>query len=127
LQFRLVWQFKLLQVDQECNIFAGVRRAVDLCAAPGSWSQVLAHKLYQHDNHDNNAKIVAIDLQDMAPIPGVIQIQGDITRSSTAAEVVACFEGNLADLVVCDGAPDGNICTLLGRLVVFGGSFFIIF
>ena len=28
--------YKLLQIDEEFDIFAGVRRAVDLCAAPGS-------------------------------------------------------------------------------------------
>ncbi|KAJ1381896.1 S-adenosyl-L-methionine-dependent methyltransferase [Sesbania bispinosa] len=38
--------FKLLQIDEEFNIFEGVKRAVDLCAAPGSWSQVLSRKLY---------------------------------------------------------------------------------
>lgn len=32
--------FKLLQIDEEFNIFDGVKRVVDLCAAPGSWSQV---------------------------------------------------------------------------------------
>ncbi|KAJ3268918.1 putative tRNA (cytidine(32)/guanosine(34)-2'-O)-methyltransferase [Borealophlyctis nickersoniae] len=42
----------------------------------------------------------------MAPLPGVIQIQGDITKQSTAEQIVSHFEGQLADLVVCDGAPD---------------------
>lgn len=37
--------FKLLQINEEFNIFRGVSRVVDLCAAPGSWSQVLANKL----------------------------------------------------------------------------------
>ena len=32
--------FKLLQVNEEFSIFEGVSKAVDLCAAPGSWSQV---------------------------------------------------------------------------------------
>ena len=32
--------FKLLQIDQEYNILKGVNNVVDLCAAPGSWSQV---------------------------------------------------------------------------------------
>ncbi|XP_028092307.1 putative tRNA (cytidine(32)/guanosine(34)-2'-O)-methyltransferase [Camellia sinensis] len=32
--------FKLLQIDEEFNIFEGVKHVVDLCAAPGSWSQV---------------------------------------------------------------------------------------
>lgn len=29
------------------SYIAGVTRAVDLCAAPGSWSQVLSRKLYE--------------------------------------------------------------------------------
>lgn len=52
---------------------------VDLCAAPGSWSQVLSRKLRQ-DEQAEEAKIVAVDLQAMAPLPGVTQIQGDITK-----------------------------------------------
>lgn len=52
------------------------------------------------------AKIVAVDLQEIAPIPGVLTIIGDITAKSTAEQIIQHFEGNLADLVVCDGAPD---------------------
>jgi tRNA (cytidine32/guanosine34-2'-O)-methyltransferase len=37
--------FKLLQLDEEFNLFEGVSRVVDLCAAPGSWSQVLSRIL----------------------------------------------------------------------------------
>lgn len=37
--------FKLLQLDEEFNLFEGVTRVVDLCAAPGSWSQVLSRVL----------------------------------------------------------------------------------
>ena len=36
-------------IGKEFNIFEGVQRAVDLCAAPGSWSQVLSNKLYSSD------------------------------------------------------------------------------
>ncbi|CAD7700605.1 unnamed protein product [Ostreobium quekettii] len=42
----------------------------------------------------------------MAPVEGVIQIQGDITSEVTAKEVIDHFDGGRADLVVCDGAPD---------------------
>jgi tRNA (cytidine32/guanosine34-2'-O)-methyltransferase len=73
---------------------------VDLCAAPGSWSQVLIRQLEPH------SKIVAVDLQTMAPLPGVIQLQGDITKLSTAEAILSHFENETADLVVCDGAPD---------------------
>uniref|UniRef100_A0A1A8C986 Putative tRNA (cytidine(32)/guanosine(34)-2'-O)-methyltransferase n=1 Tax=Nothobranchius kadleci TaxID=1051664 RepID=A0A1A8C986_NOTKA len=101
--------FKLLQLDQEFSLFTGVNRAVDLCAAPGSWSQVLSRKLREREEKAGGAegvKIVAVDLQAMAPLPGVTQIQGDITKVSTAQEIIRHFEGQPADLVVCDGAPD---------------------
>lgn len=127
--------FKLLQIDEKFNIFEGVTRVVDLCAAPGSWSQVLSRRLYlgekieirekshlfynemdlhhklkaqevHETNKNDSVKIVAVDLQAMSPLPGVTQIQGDITKYSTAQEIMAHFEGEKADLVVCDGAPD---------------------
>ena len=85
--------------------FTGVKKVVDLCAAPGSWSQVLSRRLLAEKG---KAKIVAVDLQPMAPIPGVIQLQGDITEVATAKEITAKFKGEKADLVVCDGAPDGT-------------------
>lgn len=85
---------------------------MDLCAAPGSWSQVLARKLKSQGGDSTvEAKIVAVDLQAMAPLPGVIQIQGDITQYSTAEKIIHYFEGQKADLVVCDGAPDGQFLT----------------
>ncbi|GLV36135.1 tRNA methyltransferase 7-32 [Carabus blaptoides fortunei] len=106
--------FKLIEIDESFSIFKGVTRAVDLCAAPGSWSQVLSRKLYVKDQKDdkvtteepNNVKIVAVDLQPMAPLPGVVQIQGDITKLETGQEIIKHFDGAPADLVVCDGAPD---------------------
>uniref|UniRef100_A0A8D0T0K7 Putative tRNA (cytidine(32)/guanosine(34)-2'-O)-methyltransferase n=2 Tax=Sus scrofa TaxID=9823 RepID=A0A8D0T0K7_PIG len=68
--------FKLLQLDEEFQLFQGVTRAVDLCAAPGSWSQVLSQKI----GGQGSGHVVAVDLQAMAPLPGVLQIQGDITQ-----------------------------------------------
>ena len=50
--------------------------------------------------------IVAVDLQPMAPIPGVTQLQGDITSEKTMEAIFRCFEGRKAHLVVSDGAPD---------------------
>ena len=66
--------FKLLQIDESFDIFKGVKHVVDLCAAPGSWSQVLSRKLYlpavaaRGADAPDLPKIVAIDLQPMAPI-----------------------------------------------------------
>ena len=95
--------FKLLQLDSEFNLFEGVTRAVDLCAAPGSWSQVLSDRLVSDDANPN---IVAVDLQPMAPIDGVLCLQGDITSYDTAKAILSPFQTKRAELVICDGAPD---------------------
>jgi tRNA (cytidine32/guanosine34-2'-O)-methyltransferase len=129
--------FKLLQIDAEFNLFTippvdnpddaaaaptgsppsqsqkRVTRAVDLCAAPGSWSQVLSDKLLDEttvaelsDQDDGIEKIVAVDLQPMAPIEGVRCLQGDITSLETAELIIQHFQGQRAEIVICDGAPD---------------------
>lgn len=42
----------------------------------------------------------------MAPLPGLIQIVGDITKEETAQALIKEFKDSAAQLVVCDGAPD---------------------
>eukprot|EP00283_Hemiselmis_rufescens_P021927 CAMPEP_0173440800 /NCGR_PEP_ID=MMETSP1357-20121228/23617_1 /TAXON_ID=77926 /ORGANISM="Hemiselmis rufescens, Strain PCC563" /LENGTH=256 /DNA_ID=CAMNT_0014406337 /DNA_START=72 /DNA_END=839 /DNA_ORIENTATION=- len=101
--FRARSAFKLLQLDERFHLLEGVERVVDLCAAPGSWSQVISRRLA---DRRAETKIVAVDLQEMAPIEGVVQIQGDITSPETAQSIVDCFGGLKADIVVSDGAPD---------------------
>ncbi|VDO05918.1 unnamed protein product [Rodentolepis nana] len=106
--------YKLLQIDDEFNILSkdhngnNLTRVVDLCAAPGSWSQVLSKRIWEPRSEVDrqDVKIVAVDLQAMALIPGVIQLQGDITSRETADRIIQQFEGKKAQLVVCDGAPD---------------------
>jgi tRNA (cytidine32/guanosine34-2'-O)-methyltransferase len=130
--------FKLLQLDSEFDLFGKqrglkVERAVDLCAAPGSWSQVLVDRLLHSESRNEESKteqsvetnvdlnraetsqidanseapkIVAVDLQPMAPLDGVHCIQGDITALETAQSIIQHFKGKRAELVVCDGAPD---------------------
>ena len=45
--------------------------------------------------------MVAIDLQEMAPIKGVIQLKGDITSGDAVRSILGCFEeGAKADLVL---------------------------
>lgn len=93
----------------DCSFVTGVTRVVDLCAAPGSWSQVLSKRLYENNPDKDNVRIIAVDLQAMAALPGVKQLQGDITKLSTAQEIIEYFNDEKAQLVVCDGAPDGKL------------------
>ncbi len=84
-----------------------MRRVVDLCAAPGSWSQVLSRNLVQNvPEGQEPPTVVAIDLQPMAPLKGVTTLQADITHPSTLQLLLDNFGGEPADLVVSDGAPD---------------------
>ncbi|CAH0490051.1 unnamed protein product [Peronospora farinosa] len=92
--------FKLLQLDDKFQLLRGATRVVDLCAAPGGWTQVIAQRVPE------KGTIVAVDLMEMAPLDGVVQLQGDITHKVTADEIVAQFHGQKAQVVVSDGAPD---------------------
>lgn len=47
-----------------------------------------------------------------APLPGITILQTDITLPSTIPLVLGALGGKKADLVVCDGAPDGEFLGL---------------
>lgn len=94
--------YKIIQINEELGIFNDCKRVVDLCSAPGSWSQVAAKTIPESDDR----RIIAIDLRKIKPIPGVILLQGDITCEDTAQKVIDLMEGNKADIVLADGAPD---------------------
>ena len=100
LGFRSRAAFKLLQLAEKDNLFRPGLRAVDLGAAPGSWSQVLAKNL------GRDATIVAIDVLDMEPVRGVTVVKGDFSTD----EGLASLESQLGDapvgLVVSDMAPN---------------------
>ncbi|RDL37086.1 putative tRNA cytidine(32) [Venustampulla echinocandica] len=171
--------FKLLQLDEgnvhpipnhsrsqwtytddiipEFDLFKDVTRVVDLCAAPGSWSQVLSRVLIKGEKFGRRAwedkdakilqmlrgiikpqsaaeseefsggeelrprkdvKIVAIDLQPMSPLEGIITLKADITHPATVPLLLRALDptydslsdsqhaSHPVDLVLSDGAPD---------------------
>ncbi|GAB9468947.1 Ribosomal RNA large subunit methyltransferase j [Globisporangium polare] len=105
--------YKLIQLDDTFQLLDDVSRVVDLCAAPGGWSQVIVERLRAKQqqatdeaNKYDDFAVIAVDLMEMAPIDGVIQLKGDITHKQTADEIIAHFEGQKAQVVVSDGAPD---------------------
>lgn len=61
--------------------------------------------------------IIAVDLQPIAPLPGVTMLEGDITMVSTAERIIELASG-VVDLVVCDGAPDGKWYYLIAPLAL---------
>ena len=57
-------------------------RVIDVGAAPGGWSQVIADKVSSLKGAET---VVAVDLLEIVPIPGVKLVQGDI-RNETIQE-----------------------------------------
>jgi 23S rRNA (uridine2552-2'-O)-methyltransferase len=60
--------FKLLQIDAKEKLLRPGLSVLDLGAAPGGWAQVAARK---------GARVTAVDLLPLAPIPGVTVLKGD--------------------------------------------------
>ena len=92
--------YKLTEIDEKDRIIKPGMVAVDLGVAPGGWSQVMAKRLA------GKGTIVAIDLLEMPPIPGVTFIRDDFTASSGLAAVEAALAGRKADLVLSDMSPN---------------------
>jgi 23S rRNA (uridine2552-2'-O)-methyltransferase len=92
--------FKLIELAERDRLFRPGMSVVDLGAAPGSWTQVLREKL------GRRARIVTLDLLDMAPLPGVVEVKGDFRDDSVLAKLEAALEGRKVDLVVSDLAPN---------------------
>ena len=90
--------FKLMDIDDAYGLLRGAKSVVDLCAAPGSWCQVLQQRC-------PNCKIVAVDVQAMQPLEGVTVLQGDITSPDTLQSIQKACSGK-ADVIICDGAPE---------------------
>jgi 23S rRNA (uridine2552-2'-O)-methyltransferase len=73
---------------------------VDLGAAPGGWSQLVARWL------KGRGRALATDILDMAPIDGVEFLRGDFTESAVLSQLEALLDGQKVDLVLSDMAPN---------------------
>jgi 23S rRNA (uridine2552-2'-O)-methyltransferase len=85
--------------DRDRLILPGMR-VVDLGAAPGGWSQVAAQRV------GAKGTVIAVDVLEMIPIPGVIFIRGDFREAPTLSAVEEKLAGTSVDLVVSDMSPN---------------------
>jgi 23S rRNA (uridine2552-2'-O)-methyltransferase len=92
--------YKLTGIDDKDRLLKPGQVVVDLGAAPGGWSQVLATRI------GAAGTIVAIDLLAMEPVAGVTFIQGDFTTQKGLREVHAALGGRQVDVVLSDMAPN---------------------
>ena len=92
--------FKLLEIVQREGLALIGQTVVDLGAAPGGWSQVLAQRV------GGAGKVIALDLLEVAPIPGVTFILGDFGEEAVLRRLEETLDGRKIDLVVSDMAPN---------------------
>lgn len=92
--------YKLLEIVERDGLARPGDCVVDLGAAPGSWSQVLAERI------GRSGRIVAVDLLEVAAVPGVRVIHGDFREEAVLRRLEDALEGRKIDLVVSDMAPN---------------------
>ena len=96
--------FKLLEIDDQYKMLRPGQRIVDLGAAPGGWSQVAAQRI---EAVAGSGKVVAMDLLDMEPVPGVNFAVMDF-NDETAAPRITAMMGGRADGVMSDMAANAT-------------------
>ena len=89
--------YKLKELDERFHILKPGARVVDLGAAPGGWSQVARERI------GAKGRIVAIDLLEIDPLPGVEFLQLDFLAEDAEAKLIALL-GHEADVVLSDMA-----------------------
>lgn len=92
--------YKLLEIQDKDRLIRPGMTVVDLGAAPGSWSQVVARLL------QGQGTVIASDILEMEPIEGVRFIQGDFSEDSAYERILQCLDNEKADLVISDMAPN---------------------
>ena len=116
--------FKLTQINRKFPFLQDAKIVLDLCAAPGGWTQVAARTMPRTgDTH-----IVAVDILPIRPMPShrnmVTTLIGDITTAKCKADVTKTLRqvtsasnmevnnnksgkaAAMTDLVLHDGAPN---------------------
>ena len=111
--FRSRAAFKLAEIDDRYKVLKAGARVVDLGAAPGGWSEIAARRV------GDNGRVIALDILEMKPIPGVEFLQLDFLDPSAPECLAALLEGSgtgmsqakyqaTADVVLSDMAANAT-------------------
>jgi 23S rRNA (uridine2552-2'-O)-methyltransferase len=120
--------YKLLEIDDKHGLLKPGRRVIDLGSAPGGWLQVAVRR---------GARVVGVDLVEVAPVGDAVALQGDIFDEAAPERLLAALGGK-ADVLLSDVAPAATgrrgvdrlraealgeaVLALLPRLLAPGGS-----
>ena len=94
--------YKLAEIDDKAKFLKRGGRVLDLGAAPGGWSQIAVERVGA-----GKGRVIAIDVLDMDPIPGVEFLRLDFLDEH-APEKLKIMLGGPADVVLCDMAANAT-------------------
>src|SRR6516164_9381938 len=107
--FRSRAAFKLAEIDERHKVLKPSARVVDLGAAPGGWSEFAARRV------GASGRVVALDILEMKPIPGVEFLQLDFLDPSAPGRLEAVLGTSrggktqaTADVVLSDMAANAT-------------------
>ena len=92
--------YKLIEIADREGFARPGDAVADLGAAPGGWAQALAERV------GRSGRVVAVDLLEIAPIPGVTVVRGDFREETVLQRLEDALDGRKLDLVVSDMAPN---------------------
>ena len=92
--------YKLIEIIDKNQIITKGDRVLDLGAAPGGWSQVVAKIVGQ------TGQVIASDILPIEEISGVDFLQGDFTESSIYEKLLSMTKGQKMNTVLSDMAPN---------------------
>lgn len=92
--------YKLLEIQQKDAIFKPKQVVVDLGAAPGGWTQIIA------DIVGDESTIIAVDILPMDNLANVDVITGDFTEQSTLDALTVRLGDQQVDVILSDMAPN---------------------
>ncbi len=92
--------YKLREIAARDKLLRSGMVVVDLGAAPGGWSQVAQAQV------GARGLVIALDVVEMAPLPGVRFLQGDFRDDAAVAALSQALAGRRIDLVLSDMSPN---------------------
>jgi 23S rRNA (uridine2552-2'-O)-methyltransferase len=96
--------YKLIEIDDRHHLLKPGARVVDLGAAPGGWSEIAAQRV---GAAEGRARVVAIDILDMAPVAGVTFRRIDFLDPEAPTALQEML-GGPADVVLSDMAANAT-------------------
>jgi AdoMet-dependent rRNA methyltransferase SPB1 len=96
--------FKLSQINRKFPVLEKANYILDLCAAPGGWTQIAARTCR------SDTKIIAVDILPIRSFKGkhsnITTLLGDITTDKCKSDIQHALAKNPCQVVLHDGAPN---------------------